>query len=298
MRPLLMLWIFWVGCIMLSPDGVASDRVGYPNAQFLIETQKLAARLGNEPELRILDARDPEIYREGHLDGAVNLPAATTDYLEANRQGFPIPTAWAQRLLRATGINASSRVVIYDEQGNTLAARIFYFLEFFGHSHVQILNGGLKKWRMAGRPITVDVPRVPDGDFIPVPNPTLVATSEWILKHLPPQVVIIDARSPAEYRGERAIGPRGGHIPGAVNIPWDRVLGPGNDQIFLPAGSLRQVFAESHLTPARQVVVYCQFGTRGAEIYFALRLMGYRQVRLYDGGWEDWSADTKLPVEK
>jgi len=299
MRHLLAVWILWSGCALLSTNGVASDKASYPNAQFLIETQELAARLGNDPELRILDARDPGGYREGHLAGAVNLPAATSDYLDANRQGFPIPTAWAQRLLRATGINASSHLVVYDEQGNALAARIFYFLAFFGHSHVKILNGGLRKWKAEGRPVTIDAPRVPDGDFIPAPNPTLVATSDWILKHLKnPQVAIIDARSPAEYRAERVIGPRGGHIPGAVNIPWDRVLGPGNDQTFLPVASLRQVFVESYIIPELQVVVYCQFGTRGAEIYFALCLLGYRQVRLYDGGWEDWSTDPKLPVEK
>jgi len=297
MRHIPAMWIL-LAVVVAAVDAVANSAPGYPNAQFLVETQELASWLGRRPELRIIDARDPGSYQEGHLPGAVNLPAGTTDDLGANRQGFPLPLTRAQRLLRIAGITASSRLVVYDEQGNLLAARAFYFLEFFGHAHVAVLNGGLKKWKAEGRPVTMDVPHVPDGDFTPVPNPPRVATSDWLLKNLNnPQVAIVDARSPAEYRGERVVGSRGGHVPGAVNIPWNRVLTPGESQTFLPAAALRQVFAEFKITPDRQVVTYCQVGTRAAEIYFALRLLGFKQVRLYDGGWEDWSANPRLPVQ-
>ena len=284
MRHLPVMWIF-LAAVVAAVDAVANRAPGYPNAQFLVETQELASWLGRRPELRIIDARDPGSYQEGHLPGAVNLPAGTTDDLGANRQGFPLPLTWAQRLLRIAGITVSSRLVVYDEQGNLLAARVFYFLEFFGNSHVAVLNGGLKKWKAEGRAVTMDVPHVPEGDFAPAPNPPRGATSDWLVKNLNnPQVVIVDARSPAEYRGERGVDSRGGHVPGAVNIPWNHVLTPGESQTFLPAAALRQVFAELKITPDRQVVTYCRVGTRAADIYFALRLLGFKQVRLYDGG--------------
>ena len=150
-----------------------------------------------------------------------------------------------------------------------------------------------------GGTVTIDSQQVPNGDFIAGPRFDLMATSDWLLKRLKSAgVIIIDARSPAEYRAERVMGPRGGHIPGAVNIPWDRVLEPGDTRSFLPVASLHQVFTDSHIEPGREAVVYCQVGMRAAVIYFVLRLMGFGQVRLYDGGWQDWSTDTNLPVEK
>jgi len=284
--------------ILFAPGEGVAQSPRYHNPQLLLETPELAAQL-SDPQLRLLDARPPDQYSQSHLPGAVNLPALATDDLEANRRGFALPPERAQQLFRAAGIRADSRVVIYDNQGNRFATRVFYLLEFFGHSRLQVLNGGFGKWLAERRPTTSEAPQVAPGDFTPAPQASVIATSEWVNAHLKdPGVILVDARSPAEFRGEKVIGPRGGRIPGAIGIEWTRTLSPGEIKTFLEPGPLARLFQDAQVTPDREVVSYCQVGIRAAEIYFALRLLGYPRVRIYDGSWEDWSLNPALPVEK
>ena len=284
--------------LLLSSGRLWSQASSYRRPALLIDTQRLAQLLSS-PDLRLLDARPPEEYRLGHLPGAVNLPALSTDDLEANRRGFPLPPEKAEQLFRAAGISSNSQVVIYDDQGNRFAARVFYVLQFFGHPHVQVLNGGFKKWQSERLPLTTDSPAIPLGDFKPQANSAIIATCDWVKAHLKdPQVKLLDARSPAEFKGERIQGPRGGHIPGAVNLEWTRVVDSGEIKTFLDAPSLEKLFSDAQVLPSQEVVTYCQMGVRAAELYFALRLLGFERVRIYDGSWEEWSAATDLPVEK
>jgi thiosulfate/3-mercaptopyruvate sulfurtransferase len=278
--------------------GASAQSPAYRNPQLLIEPQALAKIL-TSPEVRLLDVRPAQQYQQGHLPGAINVPAMATHDLDATRQGFPLPPDWAQRLFRHAGVSNSSRVILYDDEGNRLATWVFYVLEFFGQRHVQVLNGGLREWQCQGRPLSLETPSVAPGDFTPVPQSSLIATSHWIAEHLKnPKVRIVDARTAAEYRGERILGPRGGRIPGAVNVEWTRMIQPGELPTFVDAAALGKAFAEAGVTRDQEVVTYCQMGMRASEDYFALRLLGYPHVRLYAGSWEDWSAVPGLPVEK
>ena len=284
--------------LLLSGWGPQGQVSSYRQPEILMETQKLAQLLSS-PQLRLLDARPPEEYRLGHLPGAANLPALTTDDLEANQRGFPLPPERAEQLFRGAGISSNSQVVIYDDQGNRFAARVFYVLEFFGHSHVQVLNGGFKKWQSEGLPLTTDSPTIAPGDFKPMANSAIIATSDWVNAHLKdPKVRLLDARSVAEFKGERIQGPRGGHIPGAINLEWTRVINSGEIKTFLDAPSLEKLFSDAQVSPSQEVVTYCQSGMRAADLYFALRLLGYQQIRMYDGSWQEWSVLADLPVEK
>lgn len=268
------------------------------NPSLLLETSELAQRL-TDPDLRIIDARTPNEYQAGHIPGAVNLPAPATDSLEANSQGFPIPAERAQEMFRAAGIDRASRVIVYDSQGHRFAARLFYVLEFFGHPRVAVLNGGFPKWSSEARPTSTEVVRVPPGDFRPEAQSNRFVTAEWIKQHLSdPSVRLVDARSPEEYAGGGMQGPRSGHIPGAVNIEWTRLLASGNVSTLLERSDLKELFAGAGVEPKQEVVAYCQSGMRASLAYFALRLLGYPRVHLYDGSWAEWSELSDAMVER
>jgi len=202
-------------------------------------------------------------------------------------------------LLGQRGIAAPNRVVIYDH-GTLYGARLWWVLDQLGHDDQQILDGGFPAWQAVGGPISNEAPHYAAVTYTPHPRPDVLATEAQVRSALgQPDLRLVDARSPGEYSGQDTSGAaRGGHIPGAVNVPFTAAAGAATPRLFKSPADLRALFAAQGVTPDRQVITYCSTGVRGAVDYFALRLAGFPHVRVYTGSWAEWGNDSTAPLAK
>ncbi|MCS6816037.1 MAG: sulfurtransferase [Blastocatellia bacterium] len=270
---------------------------GYAHPEMLVETEWLAQHL-NDPDIRIVDLRSAEAYAEGHIPNAVHLDQSALRDTEDRLLYVPSPERFAA-LMSELGISHRTRVIAYDEIGGQAAARLWFLLDYYGHTNVSLLNGGWRKWVKEGRPVSRDVPRFEKVEFhVRTKSSTMCTAPELVSKLRADAVVIIDARSPEEYRGERASGARGGHIPGALNVEWRLNLTEGEVPVFKSAAELRRLYESLGVTKDKEIITYCQGGGRAAHTLFVLRLLGYTKSRSYYGSWQDWSTRPELPVER
>lgn len=255
-----------------------------------------------EPGLRIIDFRwyldgRPGIdgYRRGHLPGAVYVDHDSEVTGHATGMGrHPLPEREQFTLaMRRAGVGKDTRVVVYDDQGGFVAARLWWLLRYFGHQHAAILDGGIQAWRS---PLETEPYAPPPGDFQAGPPRTELKIDYEELRALPPgATVLLDARPPERFRGdEEPIDPKAGHIPGAHNAPWERNI---DEQARLrdPA-ELRHHYAELGVRTGPETVVYCGSGARACHDILAMETAGLPGARLYPGSWSDWSNRTDAPV--
>jgi thiosulfate/3-mercaptopyruvate sulfurtransferase len=199
-------------------------------------------------------------------------------------------------VLAIHGGPASTPFVVPDEHSGVRAARAFWFLEYFGHGAVRVLDGGFNAWTRAELPVTRDAAPPPKSEWTGGRDARVLATWQDVRDALSrSDAIIVDARTDGEYCGTTVRAKRGGAIPHAVHIEWTRNLTPDGD--FKPAAELRTMYENAGVTPDREVLTYCQGGYRAAHSYLALRLLGYPRVRNYVGSWKEWGDREELPIE-
>jgi len=285
----------------------AIESRGYIHPDVLVSTDWVAAHQ-NDPEVRLVESNeDPLLYSTGHIPGAVEVDwtrdlndPVRRDYL--GREGF-------EALMRRSGISRDTTVVLYGDRNNWWATYAYWVFQLFGHSKAKIMDGGRLKWANEGRPLTRDVPGYPASGYqAPERNDkTIRAYRDEVLRHVEKSGRMVDVRSPAEYTGERLHMPdypnegalRGGHIPGAANIPWARAIN-ADDGTFKNAAELRAIYEDEAKTkPDDDVIVYCRIGERSSHTWFVLtHLLGYKNVRNYDGSWTEWGNLVGVPIER
>ncbi len=295
-----------------TPTGVDVNR--FPNAQLLTDTAWLADHM-NDPSVRILDIRSQQAYNKGHIPGAVNIPVGEI-VTTVNGVPFMFDQQGVQQALDRSGLTPDMTAVIYDDLGMLNAARMFWTLEYVGHADARILDGGWNAWNADYRQVSSETPNYQPSQYPIQLVPSKVVSEQELLQRLnDPNYIILDVRSPQEYTGKIKGSSRGGHIPGAINFPWLNDL-TGGDAVFTtmpdwqaylqdpdveilrPASQIQSMFDQLGVRQDQTVVTHCQTFWRGAQVYYVLRLMGYDNVRGYDGAWAQWGSDPNTPIDQ
>jgi thiosulfate/3-mercaptopyruvate sulfurtransferase len=270
--------------------------MNYTNPHLLWSIDELKSRL-QDPRLVVLDLRPPEAYSNGHIPGARSFDIFGISLIDTRPEPLKAYLWLIEHLIQAKGINSDSTILIYDDIAGMRSARLFWFLEFFGHDDVHVLNGGFTAWQAAGLPITHEAVVVPEpGNFKMKQRRELLATVDDVLSRLnKPFTVIIDTRTDDEYTGKWIRAARSGAIPGTVHLEWTNNLDPNG--FMKSAEELKQMYAAKGIVPEKEVIPHCHGGYRSAHTYLALRLIGYPNVRNYLGSWGEWGNRTDLPIE-
>lgn len=276
-------------------------------SEVLVSTDWVAAHL-DDPKVRIVESNeDPLLYHAGHVPGAVEIDWARDlndpvhrDYLDRAR---------FQALLRSRGIAADTTVVLYGDKSNWWAAYTLWVFKLFEFADVRLMDGGRLKWEMERRPLSRDMTTYPSTDYVaPERNDRLYrAFRDDVLRHIEQRGALIDVRSPEEYAGTRLHmegypnegALRGGHIPGAHNVPWAQAVDPQLGT-FRPREELRALYQEDlKLDPQQPIIAYCRIGERSSHTWFVLKyLLGFADVRNYDGSWTEWGNLVGAPIER
>jgi thiosulfate/3-mercaptopyruvate sulfurtransferase len=277
----------------------------YARPDSLVSTDWVAENLSN-PKVRLVEVDvDTAAYDTGHIPGAVGWNWKSD--LETQLQRDIADQSTMEGLLSAAGVEPDTTVILYGDNNNWFAAYALWVLKYYGFEHVKLMNGGRKKWVEEGRELSTDAPSYSKTSAsLPGPNDTIRAKRDEVLAHIGQSGgALVDVRSPGEFSGE-LLAPenlpqegsqRGGHIPGAKNIGW--ALACNEDGTFKSADELKELYGGNDVTPDKDVIAYCRIGERSAHTWFVLtHLLGYENVRNYDGSWTEWGSLVGVPIER
>jgi thiosulfate/3-mercaptopyruvate sulfurtransferase len=277
----------------------------YAHPEVLVDTDWVAEHL-NDPGLRFVEAdEDILLYEQGHIPGAVKLDwhVDVQDPLQrdfVNKAGF-------EALMSRWGISNDTTVVFYGDRSNWYATYSFWLFRYYGHTKSLIMDGGRAKWVAEGRALTREEPRITASSYTAQePDASIRAFRDDVQATLGNErTSLVDVRSPAEYSGEKLHmegyeqegAQRAGHVPGAHSIPWSTAANA--DGTFKSADELKEIYGGKGVTADKPVIAYCRIGERSAHTWFVLtQLLGYPNVRNYDGSWTEWGSLVRVPIEK
>lgn len=280
----------------------------YANPDVLVSTEWVAENL-DKPGIRLVEVNeDVLLYDTGHIPGAVKLDwhtelqqAEMRDFIDAGEFG---------RLAESKGISNDDTVIFYGDKSNWWAAYAFWFFKYNGHADARLMNGGRQKWIAEGRELSTEPVSKASGSYeVPYRDASIRAFAPDVLQHLfkvqADEGALVDVRSFEEFTGEKLHMPdypnegalRGGHIPGAVSVPWASAV--NEDGTFKPAAALGELYALKGVTADRDVIAYCRIAERSSHTWFVLKyLLGFPRVRNYDGSWTEWGNMVGVPVEQ
>ena len=278
----------------------------YANPEVVVSTAWVAEHLGDTERVRIVESNeDLLLYGTGHIPGAVHIDWVN-DLQDDLRRDYIGRDEFA-RLCSERGIADDTTVVFYGDKNNWWACYAFWTFKLFGHEDCRIMNGGRDKWIAEDRPLTTTVPDYPSTVYeADEPDLSIRAFRAEVLDHMKKGGPMVDVRSPQEYIGELMHIPgypdegalRGGHIPGAANVPWSRAA--AEDGTFKSREELEAIYLEEQgLRPKDDTIAYCRIGERSSHTWFVLKyLLGFDNVKNYDGSWTEWGNLVGVPIEK
>lgn len=282
-----------------------SDK-GYANPSVLVSTEWVAENLGNTDKIRLIESNeDLLLYSTGHIENAVHVDWIA-DLNDAIRRDYLSEDEFAT-LMSNNGISNDTTVVFYGDKNNWWACYALWVFKLFGHKDCRVMDGGRKKWEDEERPLTKEKPSFAKTNYKPQARADykIRAFRDQVLDHINAGQPLVDVRSPQEFSGELLHMPgspqegalRGGHIKGAANVPWSRAV--AEDGTFKTADELRQIYeGEKGLNQDNNVIAYCRIGERSSHTWFVLNyLLGYPNVRNYDGSWTEWGNLVGVPIE-
>jgi thiosulfate/3-mercaptopyruvate sulfurtransferase len=283
-----------------------TDR-GYKHPDVLVSTDWVAAHV-TDPSVRLVESNeDVLLYPAGHIPGAVQVDW-TADLNDQVRRDY-ITRRGFEALMSRIGATPKTTIVFYGDKNNWWACYAFWVFQLFGHTNARIMDGGRVKWTKEGRTMTREVPAYPPAKYrAPERKDAPVrAFQKEVLAHVKAKRQLVDVRSPEEYAGTRMHMPdypnegalRGGHIPRAKSIPWARAIN-AEDGTFKTASELKELYVTTNkLNPAKPTIAYCRIGERSSHTWFALKyLLGFTNIKNYDGSWTEWGNSVGVPIEK